>query len=365
MKAELPIDLDYLESLNQLGGPKYPNGNGSIQQKARAVKRGDDFLAEYEPLVYTIDGILPAGSIYGLTGKRGTGKTAFLQSTALSVITGRREIMGFDVELGRVAYVILENPDDFRAKLSVNVYVHGIENSSLRNNLAILDAKLPHAEMLQQLADDAEENGLFGLVCYDTFQAGFSGAQFNDNKEVLSHVQALRELTTLPGKPSVLVACHPIKNATRDNLEPYGGGATMNELDGNLTLWNEDGRIELGWNKVRGPDPEAQFFLIEKLGAPHILDNKGRTPLLPVMRPTSIEDAEQRKENENELDRRLLKAMIANPDGTQADWAKEIDRSKGRVNARLQKLKQNKLVEESLGKWRVTAKGMKEADVIK
>ena len=138
----------------------------------------------------------------------------------------------------------------------------------------------------------------------------------------------------------------------------------MNELNGNLTLWNEDGRIEL-WNKVRGPAPEAQFFLIEKLGAPHILDNKGRTPLLPVMRPTSIEDAERRKENENDLDRRLLKAMEANQDGTQADWAKEINRSKGRVNARLQKLKQKKLVDEGLGKWRVTARGMKEAGLIK
>jgi predicted transcriptional regulator len=63
------------------------------------------------------------------------------------------------------------------------------------------------------------------------------------------------------------------------------------------------------------------------------------------MRPTSVEDAELRKENECDLDLKLLKAMIANPEGTQAEWAKEIGRTKGRVNTRLQKLKQTKLVE--------------------
>jgi hypothetical protein len=46
--------------------------------------------------------------------------------------------------------------------------------------------------------------------------------------------------------------------------------------------------------------------------------------------------------------------MIAEPEGTQADWGKAIGRAKGRVNSRLQKLKRPKLVEEGSGKWRVT-----------
>jgi hypothetical protein len=57
---------------------------------------------------------------------------------------------------------------------------------------------------MAQLNNDAEELGPFRLVCYDTYQAGFSGAQFNDNKDALSHAQSLRELTTLPGKPAAL-----------------------------------------------------------------------------------------------------------------------------------------------------------------
>jgi len=33
-----------------------------------------------------------------------------------------------------------------------------------------------------------------------------------------------------------LVNCHPVKNASRDNLLPMGGSAFLNEVDGNLTL---------------------------------------------------------------------------------------------------------------------------------
>ncbi len=43
----------------------------------RKVKRGGEFLAEYTPITYTIDGVLASGSLYGLTGKRGSAKTAF------------------------------------------------------------------------------------------------------------------------------------------------------------------------------------------------------------------------------------------------------------------------------------------------
>src|ERR1700730_15417083 len=172
----------------------------------RKVKRGGDFLAEYEPIIYTIDGMLPSGCIYGLTGRWGTGKTAFLQGASLSTIHGTKSILNLDVEPGRVAYIILENPADFRMKLAVNAYIHRIDIDKLNSNLAVLDARLPHSEVMAQLNFDAYENGPLRLICYDTYQAGFAGAQLNDNADVLRHAKALRELTTLPGKPAVLVA---------------------------------------------------------------------------------------------------------------------------------------------------------------
>jgi hypothetical protein len=355
---------DELQKLVESAEPYAPLADSERAAKApfvRKIKRGGDFLKEYVPLVYTFDGFLPSGSIYGLTAKRSGGKTAFLQATALSTLADK-DLIGFVPEPGRVAYIVLENPTDFRMKLAVNAYIHGVDRALLNDNLAVLDMRLPHAEIAEQLRVDAEEYGPFRLVCYDTFQAGFEGAQFNDNNDVLKHAQQLRLFTELPGLPAVLVACHPVKTATKDNLEPYGGGATMNELDGNATLWNENGVIELSHNKVRGPEFETRYFRIEMLGSPEILDSKGRCPLLPVMRPMSAEDASRCKENSGDLDLRLLKAMLENPRGTQEKWGIEIGRTKGPVNTRLQKLKQQRLVEEGLdGKWRLTPKGKKEA----
>jgi hypothetical protein len=339
-----------------------PPGEPSNGPFTRKVKRGGDFLAEYTPIIYAIDGVLPSGAIYGLTAKHGGGKTALAIALTLSCITGKN-LIEFEVEQGRVAYVVLENPADFRMKLAANCYVHGVDWTMLNKGLTVLDMRLPHAEVMEQLRTDAEENGPFRLALYDTFQGGFSGAQFNANEDVLKHAIELRQLTTLPGAPGVIVLAHPVKNAQQDNLVPYGGGATMNELDGNLWLWNEGSRIEFGWNKVRGPEPEKRFFSIEKLGSPDILDSKGRQPLLPVIRAMSAETVDQRNQDDANTGLALLRAIIAEPHATQEKWGKAIGRDKSRVNRKLQQLRQRKLVDEGLGKWRVTPKGIKEVNL--
>jgi hypothetical protein len=67
----------------------------------------------------------------------------------------------------------------------------------------------------------------------------------------------LRLLTSCEGNPAVLVLCHPVKSAAKDNLLPRGGGAFLNEVDANLTLWAEvQGETStLHWQgKIRGAD---------------------------------------------------------------------------------------------------------------
>ena len=138
----------------------------------------------------------------------------------------------------------------------------------------------------------------------------------------------------LPGNPSTLIACQPVKNAGRDNLIPYGGGAIINELDGNFTLWSEDGKIEFGWTKIRGPEPKQQFFRIEQLGSPNILDTKGRTPLLPVIRAITVEAAEQKEKAAEDVTIELLRAIYAEPRGSQQDWTMAKGRGARRGAAR-------------------------------
>jgi hypothetical protein len=235
------------------------------------------FMRSYVAISYTLGGILPSGYLYGLTAKQGSGKTALMIAAALAVAFGRDDILGCAVERGRVAYVTIENPVDFKMKLAVNCFVHNISYDEIESRVAIIDGRDTPEQILDGLRLDAEATGDFQLVCFDTFQAGFAAANagaFNDNEAVLGYLIRLRPLTTLPGSPSGLVAFHPTKNAGETELIPYGGGSTYNEVDGNLTLWKE-ATIKLHHNRLRGPEFEPRFFRIEQLSCPAIVDKGG------------------------------------------------------------------------------------------
>jgi hypothetical protein len=136
----------------------------------------------------------------------------------------------------------------------------GIGWEKLTLRLAVIQGRDTPEQIFDGLKLDAEANGSFQHVNIDTLQAGFSAAgagKFNDNESILAYVMRLRPLTELPGEPSVLMLCHPTKDATEDNLVPYGGGATVNEIDGNLTLW-KSAQIKLH-HKTRA-DVRAEIF---------------------------------------------------------------------------------------------------------
>jgi hypothetical protein len=146
------------------------------------------------------------------------------------------------------------------------------------HRFVFIDARTTPEVMAEALNADAAEHGEFRAVFYDTFQAGFSASgagEFNHNEDILKFVTRLRALTQLPGKPSELVAFHPIKHATE------AGGSGMNEIDGNLTLWGND-PIKLSQNRVRGPEFEPAYYRIEKRGCPDIPDICGQQIELPV-----------------------------------------------------------------------------------
>jgi hypothetical protein len=279
-------------------------------------KDGAAFIREYEPISYSIGGILPSGSLYFLTGPKSHGKTIFLLASMFAVALNRPELIGVDeVEPGHVAYVALENPTDIRMKMAVFAYCFNImPDEELDRRITIIDQRMPTKEILEQLKLAAERKGPLRAVFYDTFQAGFAGAVgFNDNLDMRNFTVELRTLTQLPGGPSMLVAAHPCKNAGEGALEPYGGGAVLNEADGNLTLWKDDRGIRLHWNKVRGPNFEPRYFRTEMLSTPDIVDNKGRQILLPVCRPMSEEAAEQRQNAKDAINAKILRFFADDP----------------------------------------------------
>jgi predicted transcriptional regulator len=346
-----------------------PLGEPSPDRKppSRVVGAGT-FMRGYTPISYTFEGILPSGYLYGLTAKQGSGKTAFMIAGALATITGDEAILGCAVEKGRVAYVTIENPVDFRMKLAVNCHVHKIAYDAAERMIAIIDGRDAPEQIVEGLRLDAEANGGFQLVCFDTFQAGFSAAcagAFNDNEAVLKYTISLRPLTMLPGCPSVIVAFHPTKNATESELIPYGGGSVLNEIDGNLTIW-KDGPCKLYHNRLRGPEFEPRYFRIEKMAAPEIVDSRGRPILLPVCFQMAEATAEQRQEAEASTDIRILQSYADNEFTCERIRAAEVGVGRSKLQRLIAALAKAGFLQKSVaaGKYCLTKKGREELEAL-
>jgi hypothetical protein len=65
------------------------------------------------------------------------------------------------------------------------------------------------------------------------------------------------------------------------------------------------------------------------------VDKGGRQILLPVLRPITELDVEERAIIESATDMKLLRAMLDAPNDKQRDWATAINMSTGTVSKRL------------------------------
>ena len=85
----------------------------------RIVKTLAEFLADFHPPDYLIDGLLQKHFCYSLTGATGAGKTAIalLVSALVASHTPGRKLGSHEVEHGRVVYIAAENPTDIKMRL--------------------------------------------------------------------------------------------------------------------------------------------------------------------------------------------------------------------------------------------------------
>jgi hypothetical protein len=180
------------------------------------------FTDGFTPPDYLVDGVLQRRFLYTLTAKTGDGKTATAMYLAYAVGEGE-PIGGHEVEPGHVCMLAGENPDDVRMRWMAmsehlgfdikNIKVHFIAGKyDIRKIRLVIDAK-------------AKELGIdFALVIVDTSAAYFPGNEENSNSQLGDHARVLRTLVDIKGGPTVLVTCHPVKNADPENLLPRGGG---------------------------------------------------------------------------------------------------------------------------------------------
>ena len=141
-----------------------------------------------------------------------------------------------------------ENPDDVRMKIMVAAYLLNIDLNEIGDRLVILDMRRKPEDIIVELERLARIEP-FTFIAIDTLAAIFDGKDINDNVQGGDFMRRLRPLTQIGGRPAVVVSAHPVKNASEENLVPYGGGAILNEIDGNLTLWKrpDTGMVSLHW----------------------------------------------------------------------------------------------------------------------
>jgi AAA domain len=252
-----------------------------LKRDRRLILSSARFVQGFVPPDYVIFGLLQRRFLYSLTGKTGAGKTAILLLIAAHVAEVKK-IGDREVEKGRVLYLAGENADDVRMRWIALAQQMGFDLETI--DVHFIPGVFKISEMQNRIRDEIKQIGPVSLIIVDTAAAYFEGDDENSNTQFGDYARrTLRPLTTMPGEPCVIVACHPVKNASDDNLIPRGGGAFLNEVDGNLTAARAaSGVVEVHWQgKYRGPDFAPIHFTTRSVTHEQLKDSKGR--LIPTV----------------------------------------------------------------------------------
>lgn len=336
----------------------------------------DAFLAETDPPEWLIGGIIQSNYLYALTAPTNHGKTAVSLVAAICVAAGC-SFAERPVKQGNVLILCGENQDGFRLRMLATMESLGVSLDDIRGRVWVLPQSTGLAFVLEQIKADASGMGELSLVLVDTSVSFFAGDNENDNQQAYSHARDLRELTMLPGKPAVLVNCHPSasagKDMSRESCVPRGGSAFLNEIDTNLTVWAEGENAEFHWmRKKRGPDFSPILFEYRAI----YIEQHGQKVPTVVAVPISEERERQMRTRRKEEEDRMLWALLRTPGGTFSEWAHDCgflvqqganagSPLKVKVARVLERLKESKLVERTKRDgWVLTAKGKEEAKKI-
>ncbi|WP_441253407.1 carbohydrate porin [Bradyrhizobium sp. 613_E4_N2_2] len=225
-----------------------------------------------------------------------------------------------EVEKGTVIHAAGENPTDVQARWLGVTQEMGIDPDTM--DVHFINGVVKISENVANIeAEVATKKLQPTLVIVDTVAAYFEGDDDNDNVQMGNYARLLRSMTNLPGGPCVLALAHPTKRAADDDLIPKGGGAFLNEVDGNVAL-RRNGQViafeALG--KFRGPSFEPVHFELVTVQHPKLRDTKGRAIPTVVARPVSdFGIVERERANERDEDT-LLRAIDQHPAKAAATW---------------------------------------------
>jgi len=337
---------------------------GDTSGAARRIVTGADFIASYAAPYWLIDGIVQRGRLYSCTSLTAHGKTAVWLYNGCMIHAGRK-VGHLNAEHINVVFLAGENPEDLKARTIGMARTFNLTPEQLPY---VLPATFP---MTEESAEELRRNiaalGVpVGLIICDTAASFFPGDDENNNVQNGQYARTLRTLTACPGNPAVVALCHPVKGAGRENLLPRGGGAFLNELDGNLTLWSDQlgETTTLHWQgKIRGPDFDPVTYRLKPVDIGK-QDKHKRDILTVVAHPIDeIQATHQAAQNVANEDA-VLRAIRDNPKWSLADIARHLgwigyqDKpERWRVQRAIKALEREKLVRKFRGKYSITEAG--------
>ncbi|WP_209599401.1 AAA family ATPase [Ruegeria sp. HKCCSP351] len=353
--AIMPTAEAALANLQRTPVPQ-PLGLSGYKGKCSAAQ----FTDGYEPFDYLLDGVLQTGRVQALTGFTGHAKTTTALHLAIAVARGA-QFCGHDTLQGSVYFLAGENHDNTRVQYLAACHAQEID-----------PAKLPiywhegpfnvQQDGWQIIADVAGIDDL-RLIIGDTHQAFFQGDSDNDNMQMLEAARQWRPLTQqIPSRPTVIIPTHPSgKTADRQNLVPRGGGAFLNEIDGNLTTWKDpsDPFIRIHWQgKHRGPDFKPMTFELELYNDSKVADAKGRPLQVPVLTETTEGKVTDKEAAGRVAELRILTHLSVYPDSSYRKVAEATSISKSTVERRIKAMIADKRLKSlGTGVYQVTPKG--------
>ncbi|MFQ8433495.1 AAA family ATPase [Amaricoccus sp. W119] len=344
--------------------------SASEEKKPRAwqLQSAAAFTADFVAPEYVLDGIVQRGRVYTLTAPTGSGKTAVMLYAAMAIATGI-DFCGLEIEHGDVIFMAGENPDDVRARVIATMEFFGIDPSKCR--LHFIAGTFSIRKDMEQLRAVAAALPDLTMVVVDTFAAYFDGDDENSNAQALDFARVVRKLSELPSKPAVVMPAHPVKNATKQNLTPKGGSSLLNEVDGNLTLWNEESIVTFHWQgKHRGPEFEPVRLELQRYECAAIHDKNGRVMPTIMAKPLMELRAQQIIRDTLSREDRLLLNIAKHPAQSVSDRCVEIGligaggAMKASMNRLLNRLVRQKMIKRFRTNWELTADGKKAVEMI-
>lgn len=316
-----------------------------------------DFLADLEPLEYLIDGILPKGVAYSLTGHAGHGKTTLALQFALAIAEGS-SFANRDTSKGSVLILAGENPYNVKWQYAAALAAQNINPDNIDINF--VQGRFSIKEWSDVLKAKLAAMPDLKLIIVDSLQAFFEGDNDNDNMQMVEMAHKLRKMCDTPQRPSILIIAHPAgKVASKDNLVPRGGGAFLNEIDGNLTVWSEDASQQTLHHspKFRGAgfDPIEWVMQIHEFS--HLTDIHGTPLKLPVSRPEMTTERSRREEVTDTLLRDYLLTVEAGAALSIREAAAQFRVSKWKMGRIIEIAKEEKLMKRYARSYKITEGG--------